>query len=127
MLMFENDMTEDPGRAPSMGCKVLTQAETRSQVGGRRDFKTRILRISITYECFQFVIHCGRISYALSPQTHKINPYISVFMGLPDGSGGKESAFKAGDTNSIPGSGKSSGGGNGNPLLCSCLKNKSHR
>ena len=94
MLMLEDDMTEDPGRGPSMGCKVLTWSETRHQVGGKRDFKTGILRISIIYECLQFVIHCGRISYVLGSQTHKINPYISVFMGFPDGSGGKESACK---------------------------------
>ena len=31
----------------------------------------------------------------------------------------------AGDMGSIPGSGRSPGGGNGNPLQCSCLK-KSH-
>ena len=29
----------------------------------------------------------------------------------------------AGDTGSIPGSGRSPGGGNGNPLQCSCLEN----
>ena len=33
------------------------------------------------------------------------------------------SAGDAGDTSSIPGSGRSPGGGNGNPLQCSCLGN----
>ena len=40
-------------------------------------------------------------------------------LGFPDGSVGKESACNAGDTGdagSIPGLGRSSGGGNGNPL-----------
>ena len=37
-------------------------------------------------------------------------------MGFPDGSGGKESACNAGDPSSIPGSGRSSGGGIGGPL-----------
>ena len=32
-------------------------------------------------------------------------------------------AGDAGDMGSIPGSGRSSGGGNGNPLQCSCLGN----
>ena len=36
--------------------------------------------------------------------------------GFPDGSVGKESACNAGDMGSIPGSGGSPGGGNGNPL-----------
>ena len=38
-------------------------------------------------------------------------------------SGGKESACNAGDPDSIPGSGRSPGEGNGNPLQCSCLEN----
>ena len=40
-------------------------------------------------------------------------------LGFPDGSVGKESACNAGDTGDaglIPGLGRSSGGGNGNPL-----------
>ena len=48
----------------------------------------------------------------------------------PDGSAGKESTFSAGDAediDSIPGSGRSSGGGNGNPLQYSCLKNHMDR
>ena len=36
---------------------------------------------------------------------------------------GKESAYKAGDSGWIPGSGRSPGGGSGNPLRCSCLEN----
>ena len=39
------------------------------------------------------------------------------------GSDGKESACNAGDLGSIPGSERSSGGGHGNPLQCSCLEN----
>ena len=35
---------------------------------------------------------------------------------FPDGSESKESACSAGDLGSIPGSGRSSGEGNGNPL-----------
>ena len=35
----------------------------------------------------------------------------------------KESTCNAGDTGSISGSGKFPGGGNGNPLQYSCLKN----
>ena len=36
-------------------------------------------------------------------------------------------AFNAGDTNSIPGSGRYSGEGNGNPLQYSCLENSMDR
>ena len=41
----------------------------------------------------------------------------------PGGSDGKTSAYNAGDLGSIPGSGRSPGEGNGNPLQCSCLEN----
>ena len=43
--------------------------------------------------------------------------------GFPDSSIGKESACNAGDPGSVPGSGRSPGEGNGNPLQYSCLKN----
>ena len=43
--------------------------------------------------------------------------------GFPGDSGGKESAVNAGDPDSIPGSGRSSGEGNGYPLQYSCLEN----
>ena len=47
------------------------------------------------------------------------------FGGVPPCSGSdvKESACQAGDAGSIPGSGRSPGGGNGDPLQCSCLGN----
>ena len=44
-------------------------------------------------------------------------------MGFPDGSDGKASARNAGDPGLIPGSGRSPGEGNGNPLQHSCLEN----
>ena len=48
-------------------------------------------------------------------------------MGFPRSSGGKESACKAGDLGSIPGSRRFFGKGNGNPLQCSCLENPMDR
>ena len=47
--------------------------------------------------------------------------------GFPGGSVGKESACNAGDTGLIPGLGRSSGEGNGNPLQHSCLENLTDR
>ena len=44
-------------------------------------------------------------------------------LGFPCSSVGKESAYNAGDPDSIPGLGKSPGEGNGNPLQYSCLEN----
>ena len=42
---------------------------------------------------------------------------------FPGGSEGKASAYNAGDLGSIPGSGRSPGEGNANPLQYSCLEN----
>ena len=47
--------------------------------------------------------------------------------GFPGGSDGKESSCNAGDTGSIPGSKRSPGKGNGNPLQYSCLGNSMSR
>ena len=47
--------------------------------------------------------------------------------GFPGGSAGKVSACNAGDLGSVPGSGRSPGGGNGNPLQYSCLENAMDR
>ena len=45
-----------------------------------------------------------------------------VFIGFPGGSDGKESTCNVGDLGSIPGSGRSPGGGRGNPFQYSCLE-----
>ena len=47
----------------------------------------------------------------------------SLPLGFPGGSDGKESACNLGDLSSIPGSGRSPGEKNGNPLQYSCLEN----
>ena len=47
--------------------------------------------------------------------------FLSIYSGFPSSSDGKESAYNAGDLGSIPGSGRSPGEGNGNPLQYSCL------
>ena len=44
-------------------------------------------------------------------------------IGFPGGSDGKESTYNVGNLGSIPGLGRSPGGGNGNPLQYSCLEN----
>ena len=47
--------------------------------------------------------------------------------GFSGGSDGKESACDAGDLGSIPGLGRSPGGGHGNPLQYSWLENSMDR
>ena len=48
-------------------------------------------------------------------------------MGFPGGSNDKESACNEGDLGSLPGLGRSLGGGHGNPLEYSCLENPTDR
>ena len=51
----------------------------------------------------------------------------TIWKGFPGNSEGKESACNAGNTDSIPGSGRSLGEGNGYPLLYSCMENSMDR
>ena len=46
-----------------------------------------------------------------------------IILGFPGGSEDKASAWNVGDLGLIPGSGRSPGEGNGNPLQYSCLEN----
>ena len=50
--------------------------------------------------------------------------FVGAYIG---GSEVKNPPTNAGDTGSIPGSGRSPGEGNGNPLQCSCLENPMDR
>ena len=52
---------------------------------------------------------------------------LAIPPGFPGGSDGKESACNAGKPGLIPGSERSPGEGNGNPLQCSCLENSMYR
>ena len=48
-------------------------------------------------------------------------------LGFPGGSAVKNLPANAGDEGSVPGLGRSSGGGNGNPFHCSCQGNPMDR
>ena len=52
---------------------------------------------------------------------------MDVFSGVLRWLSNKESACNAGDPSLIPGSGRSSGEGNGNPFQYSCLENSMDR
>ena len=58
------------------------------------------------------------------------NDQLRVKRGFPGGTSGKEPIANAGDvrdTGSVPGPGRSPGGGHGNPLQYSCLENPMDR
>ena len=61
------------------------------------------------------------IALPLPPRTRMANS--RHLMGFPGNSAGKKSTCNAGDLGSIPGLGRSPGGGHGNPLQYSCLEN----
>ena len=50
-----------------------------------------------------------------------------AYVDFPGGSDSEESTCNAGDPGSVPGSGRSSGEGNGYPLQYSCLENPMDR
>ena len=58
-----------------------------------------------------------------APDCRQIPYYLGPWGSFPGGSDGKASVYNAGDLGSIPGSGRSPGEANGNPLQCSCLEN----
>ena len=63
--------------------------------------------------------------YQNRPGLTHLHPYLHLplsVLGFPGGSGGKASACNAGDTGSIPGSGRAPGRRHGNPLQYSCQK-----
>ena len=62
-----------------------------------------------------------------SPGTVHMRPHLLLKLGFPGGSGVKNPSAGAGDAGLIPGLGRSSGGGNGNPLQSSCLVNPMDR
>ena len=68
------------------------------------------------------LIYCWNV-----PSVKSIPPPRKNGLGFLGGSVGKESACSAGDPGSIPGSGRSPGGGNGNSLQHSCLENSMDR
>ena len=56
------------------------------------------------------------ISILIEKYRFEYTLYVYIYVGFPGGSDGKESAFNAGDLDSIPGSGRSPGELNGNPF-----------
>ena len=59
--------------------------------------------------------------------SRKTHSSLIGYLDFPGGLDGKQSACNAGDRDSIPGSVRSPGDKNGNPLQCSCLGNPMDR
>ena len=86
---------------------------------GRRLCRQHTSRVSLNKNPWNFSKVWKRFIIILS--------VVLSFNGLPCSSNGKESACNTGDPGSIPGSGRSSVEGNGNPLQNSCLESPMDR
>ena len=67
------------------------------------------------------ILKCSSVSF------HNFKGTSYASWGFPGGSDGKVFACNAGDPGSIPGSERSPGEGNGNPIHCFCLENPMDR
>ena len=67
------------------------------------------------------LLSTGKLTVKMN--TGGIFAFLILFLDIPGGPDGKASAYNAGHPGSVPGSGRSSGEGNGNPLQYSCLEN----
>ena len=112
---------DSPDKNTAVGCHTLLQGV----------FPTQGLN-----PCLLQVLHWQAGSLALAPpgKPHVGRGFIYKIMMIcitvqsytadfPGGSDGKASAYNLGYLGSISGSGRSPGGGYGNPLQCSCLEN----
>ena len=68
-------------------------------------------------------VRMGRINSSTNSLSILFSLFKSGVMGFPGGSVVKNLPANAGDTGLIPGSGRSPGEGNGNPLQYFCLEN----
>ena len=73
--------------------------------------------------CVLHLLHWQVDSLPLGHLEYSTMKYYSATKRNPGGSDSKASAYNAGDLGSIPGSGRSPGEDNGNPLQYSCLEN----
>jgi len=87
-------------------------------VGEGIDYPLQYSGLENSMDC---IVHGVAESWTQLSDFHFHTFHISL-LGFPGGSDGKESTCSAGDLVSIPGLGRSPGGGHGNPLQYSCLE-----
>ena len=73
------------------------------------------------------LFHLASLGHSRTSKYNVYNVDIMTQLGLLRWLGDKESACNTVDVGLIPGLGRSSGGGNGNPLQYSCLENPKER
>ena len=106
------------GRTESTGLKRLSSSSSSSRQEEPRRKRLEFPPVTKIANKIQDFLH-GRVTVIHCLPLHN--------KGLPGGSDSKDSSCKEGDLGSIPGSGRSPGEGNGNPLQYSCLENPMDR
>ena len=110
------------GLENAMDCTVHGITKSWTQLS---DFHTQMMlksskHLMLSNPCFHFCSFQPNLCYWFKS-------LIMYLMHFPGGSDGKASACNVGDPGSFPGSGRSPGEGNGNPLQHSCLENPMDR
>ena len=107
--------------------RLPTMQETRVQSLGWEDLLEKEMATHSSILAWKFHGQWNLVGY--SPWVAKSRTRLSDFISkdFHGGSDGKVSVYNEGDPGSIPGSGRSSGEGNGNPLQYYCLENPMDR
>ena len=92
-----------------------------------KDLAWSVKQSTCFLEFYCFFYDPADVANLISGYSAFLKSSLYTWRGFPDGSDGKESACSTGDLHSIPGLGRSSGEGNGNPFQHSCLENPMDR
>ena len=107
---------------PDVQAEYRKDRGTRDQIGIIHSVSPRRLASDTSPCCFSF-----KKDLCPSNQVRNISPLTEEWIKKIWYVCTVESAYNAGDSGSIPGSGRSPGEGNGNPLQYSCLENSIDR
>ena len=139
VLAWRIPVTGEPGGLPSMGSHRVRP--DWSYLAAAAASMSTISIFSLLFLTYSYYGAIGKewvtaLSWCRHTALHNLRNQCSLFLFQdlcslsPDfhsGSEGKESACNAGNLGSIPGLQRSPGGGNGDPLMYSCLENSMGR
>ena len=121
-IIVDSDCSHEIKRCWLLGRKAMINLD--STLLKSRDI-TLLIKVHIVEAMVFPVVMYGCESWTIKKaECQRIDAFASWCCG---GSDGKELACKVGDLGSIPGLGRSPGGGHGNPLQYSCLENSMDR
>ena len=129
-MLIENDTEENAGLLRRSSLARAFRQSTNSVSFSIQNSRNEIISLfethALTY-IYHKVFTTVSSPYVLKYQNTSVYIQYSAVGGFPGGSVVKNPPANAGDSGSIPGSGRSPGEENGNPLQCSCLGNAMDR